>query len=409
MKPAGDDVTTRPIYMDHNATTPALPEVVSAILPYFTEEFGNPSSATHAYGRKAAEAVAAAREAVARLLGADRPEEVIFTAGATESDNLALLGVCRRLRGRANHVVTCATEHEAVLETCMALAEEGFETTVLPVGSDGRLDPDRVREAVARRTAIVSVMMANNEIGTIQPLSAIADICHEAGALLHTDAVQAFGRIPVDVARLGVDLVSVTAHKMYGPKGIGALWMRRGVELAPMLHGGGQEGKLRSGTLNVPAIVGFGAAAVAAARDMQSEGARQEALRDRLWSKIATVPDVTLNGSLEHRLPNNLNVAFEGIDGEALVTLLRDVAALSTGSACASGQGKGSYVVRALSEGPAGEARARSSVRFGLGRSNDEEQVDRVARHIAEAVSRLRAMAPAMHGSTDNTSREEVH
>ncbi len=403
-------MTGRPIYMDHNATTPALREVVEAMLPYFTEEFGNPSSATHAYGRKAAEAVGGAREAVARLLGAQRPEEVVFTAGATESDNLALLGVCRRLRGRASHVVTCATEHEAVLETCGALAEEGFETTVLPVGSDGRLDPVRVRGAVTHRTAIVSVMMANNEIGTIQPLEEIASVCHEAGALLHTDAVQAFGRIPVDVMRLGADLVSVTAHKMYGPKGIGALWIRNGVELAPMLHGGGQEAKRRSGTLNVPAIVGFGAAAVAAARDMESEGARQAALRDRLWSRIrATVPDVALNGSFEHRLPNNLNVAFEGIDGEALVTSLRDVAALSTGSACASGQGKGSYVVRALGSGPAGEARARSSVRFGLGRSNDEEQVERVARRIAESVARLRAISPVLHGTTNKTSQEEVH
>ncbi|MFQ5700241.1 MAG: cysteine desulfurase family protein [Acidobacteriota bacterium] len=388
-------VRTRPIYMDHNATTPVHPEVVEAMLPYFSREFGNPSSTTHVYGRRAAEAVNEAREAIARLLGASSPDEVVFTAGATESDNLAIRGGARRLASRGDHIVTCAIEHEAVLETCASLREEGFETTVVPVEANGCVDPGRIRSAMTQRTILVSIMMANNEIGTVQPLAEIGAICHARGVVFHSDAVQAFGRIPVAVADLGVDLLSVTAHKMYGPKGIGALYIRRGVDVAPLSHGGGQERNLRSGTLNVPGIVGFGKAAEIAARDMEVESSRQRRLRERLWREIQRrVEGVSVNGSLERRLPNNLSVAFEGVESEAVLTAMRNVAALSAGSACASQDGKGSYVIRALGEPRSAEKRARSSIRFGLGRSNNDADVDHVVEGLASVVARLRSMAP---------------
>jgi len=379
----------RPIYMDHHATTPALPEVLEAMSPYFTEEFGNPSSATHAYGARAAEAVEASRRCVASLIGA-RPDEIVFTGGATESDNLAL----KCAEGRAGqHIVTCAIEHEAVLVTCEKLAEQGWEVTVLPVDGHGLLDPEDVARAITRRTALVSIMMANNEIGTIEPLAEIGRICRERGVLLHSDAVQAAGRIPVDVGALHVDLLSLTAHKMYGPKGVGALYVRDGIAVPSMLHGGGQEGKRRSGTLNVPGIVGFAKAAEIAMRDMEVESTRQAGLRDRLWDAISSRLDqISLNGHPTRRLPNNLNVSFAPIEAEALLTSLRDCVALSSGSACASGDKKGSYVLRAVS-GEDSRA-ARSSIRFGLGRGNTVEHVDTIAEHLARAVERLRSLAP---------------
>ncbi len=388
-------MTSTPLYMDHNATTPVLGEVVEAMLPYFTRDFGNPNSTTHPYGRRAAEAVEEARGAVARLVGARDATEICFTAGATESDNLACLGAALPRRADRPHVVTCATEHEAVLETFHAMERMGFETTVLPVDRDGRVDPDRIAQAVTDRTGLVSVMLANNETGTIHPIAEIAALCRRRGALLHTDAVQAVGRIPVRVESLGVDLLSLTAHKMYGPKGIGALWVRAGVEVTPIVHGGGQESRRRSGTLNVPGIVGLGRAAEAAMRDMDAESARQADLRDRLWEGLkARIPDIHLNGSTTHRIPGTLNVAFDGIDAEALVTALRGDVALSTGSACASGEEEGSYVIRAMHPGAEGRQRARASVRFGLGRGNGPDHVDRVVSRMAAAVERLRALAP---------------
>ena len=384
-----------PIYMDHHATTPVLPEVVRAMLPYLSDQFGNPSSSAHWYGRAASEAVEEARTCVAHMVNAEYISEIIFTAGATESDNLALRGLALAPGRRGDHILTCAIEHEAVLETCNDLERAGYRVTILPVDEHGLVDPDDVRRSIRDSTFVVSIMMANNEIGTIQPLEAIGRICRQQGVLLHTDAVQAAGRIPVDVRRLGVDLMSLTAHKMYGPKGVGALYVRRGITLAPMMAGGGQEGGLRSGTLNVPGIAGFGRACLAAVRDMADEAARQAALRDRLWKRLSSrVARITLNGHPSQRLPNNLNVSFDGVEAEATLTAMRDVAALSSGSACASGSEEGSYVVRALSGGASGRQRARSSIRFGLGRSNDESQVDEVAERIAKSVERLRAMAP---------------
>ena len=378
----------RPFYMDHNATTPAAAEVVSAMLPWFSDEFGNASSTTHVYGARAKEAVGGARCAVASLIGA-RPEEIVFTSGATESDNLAILGALRARE--SGHVITCAIEHEAVLESCEALRHEGCEVTVLPVDRSGLLSAREVERAFRPDTALVSVMLANNEIGTIQPVEEIGRLCRRRGVLLHTDAVQAAGRIPLDVDALGVDLMSLTAHKMYGPKGVGALYVRQGVTLRPVLRGSGQEGNLRSGTLNVPGIVGFGMAADLALRDLDTEPARLRGLRDRLWDGIRSrVDGVSRNGHPERSLPNTLNVAIAGLESEAILLLLRDVAALSSGSACASGTGKGSYVIRAAT----GDGNARSSIRFGLGRSNHEGQVDLVVDALARAVDRLRAMSP---------------
>jgi cysteine desulfurase len=371
--------------------------------PFFCEEFGNPSS-SHAWGRRAADAVDQARARVAALIGADA-EEIVFTAGATESDNLALRGageaaVRRRgWRSGSGHIITCAIEHEAVLETCEAMREEGWQITVLPVDPDGLVDPDDVARAMTDRTVMVSLMMANNEIGTIEPIAQVGRICRERGILLHSDAVQAAGRVPIDVEALNVDLMALTAHKMYGPKGIGVLFVRRAVPVSPLLRGGGQEGRIRSGTLNVPGIVGFGKAAQIAMSDMSVESPREASLRDLLWNRIRTeVEGVTLNGHPSRRLPNNLNVAFENVESEALLTALRDVAALSSGSACASGSGEGSYVIRALRGGDAGSAAARSSIRFGLGRINVEGHVDLVMEHLPRAVGRLRAMAPGAAG-----------
>jgi cysteine desulfurase len=391
------------IYMDHHATTPVLPEVFAAMRPYLEEDFGNASSATHAYGRRAAEAVARARVQVAALVGA-APEEVFFTSGATESDNLAVRGVWEAAGGGDAHIVTCSIEHEAVLETCHALQRRGAGVTVLPVDRHGVVDPDLVRRAIGPRTVLVSLMMANNEIGTIQPIAEVAAICRERGVLLHSDAVQAAGRLEMDVGALGLDLVSLTAHKMYGPKGVGALVVRRGVRVEPLLRGGGQEGGVRSGTLNVPGIAGFGAAAAACARDRAAAAAREAALRDSLWSALRElVPGVSLNGHPERRLPNNLNVAIAGVDSEAVLTAMRDVAALSAGSACASTGNKGSYVVRALG-GPDAEQRARSTIRFGLGRGNTQKDVETVAARLAEAVARLRLMAPEARPAADALS-----
>ncbi len=396
--PQWEQAMPRAVYLDHHATTPVDPRVLEAMLPYFGPKFGNAASRSHAFGWEAEKSVDLARKRLAGLAGAT-PREIIFTSGATESNNLAIKGVAEAARGRGRHMVTMSTEHKAVLDPARRLEREGWRVTVLASGRDGLLDPDQLREAIQPDTVLVSVMYANNEIGVIQPVREIGALCRERGVPLHCDAAQAFGKIPIDVTRDHIDLLSVSAHKMYGPKGIGALYVRRGrprVELAPQMDGGGHEFGMRSGTLNVPAIVGFGEACLICGAEMEVEGARLAALRDRLKARLETgLEGVAVNGSWEHRLPGNLNLSFAGVDGEALLMTLPDVA-LSTGSACSSATVEPSHVLRALG---IGEARARSSLRFGLGRFNTEEEIDYAAGRVIESVQRLRALSP-MAGSS---------
>jgi cysteine desulfurase len=378
-----------PIYLDFHATTPVDPRVLEAMLPYFTEHFGNAASRTHAYGWKADAAVETARRQVAGLLGASA-KEIVFTSGATESNNLAVKGAARALRSRGNHIVTVVTEHKAVLDSCKRLEHEGFEITRLGVGSDGRVDLDQLRDTVTERTLLVSVMAANNEIGVLQPIAEIGAIAHERGALMHSDAVQAVGKVPFNVAELPVDLASITAHKFYGPKGVGALYVRRGdsrLELDPLIHGGGHERGLRSGTLNVTGIVGLGKACEIAKAEMTSDRDRIGALRDRLLERLrAAVPGLHVNGSLEHRLPNNLNVSFPGVSGESLLVGIDDIC-VSAGSACSSGSEEPPYVLVALGLDP---DLARASLRFGLGRTTTEAEIDYTSDKVASVVRQLR-------------------
>jgi len=383
-----------PIYMDHHATTPADPRVVEAMAPFFTETFGNPASRNHVFGWRAEEAVETARAEVASLLGAS-PKEVVFTSGATESDNLMLKGAAARLAERGDHVVTVVTEHPAVLDTVAALEAHGLRVTRLPVARDGLLDPGDVARAIEPSTILVSVMWANNEIGVIQPMEAIGRVCREHGVLFAVDAAQAVGKLPVDVRAAGVDLLAVSAHKLYGPKGVGALYVRSGaprIRLEAQMDGGGHERGFRSGTLNVPGIVGFGAASTIAGQEMSEEAVRLLGLRERLRQGILSrVEGVQVNGSLAHRLPGNLNLSFAGVDGEALLMALRDVA-LSSGSACASASPEPSHVILAL-----GVSRdlAHASLRFGLGRGNTEAEVDYVIDLVEAKVKQLRAMPAA--------------
>ena len=378
-----------PIYLDFHATTPVDPRVLEAMLPYFTEHFGNAASRTHAYGWKADAAVETARRQVAGLLGASA-KEVVFTSGATESNNLAIKGAARALKSRGNHIVTVISEHKAVLDSCKRLEHEGFEITRLGVGSDGRIDLDQLRDAVTERTVLVSVMAANNEIGVLQPIAEIGAIAHERGALMHSDAVQAVGKVPFNVAELPVDLASITAHKFYGPKGAGALYVRRGdarLELDPLIDGGGHERGLRSGTLNVTGIVGLGKACEIAKAEMTSDRDRIGALRDRLLDRLrAAVPGLYVNGSLEHRLTNNLNVSFQGISGESLLVGIDDIC-VSAGSACSSGSEEPPYVLVALGLDP---DLARASLRFGLGRTTTEAEIDYTSDKVASVVRQLR-------------------
>ncbi|HET8725113.1 MAG TPA: IscS subfamily cysteine desulfurase [Anaeromyxobacteraceae bacterium] len=381
-----------PIYMDCHSTTPVDPRVVEAMLPYFTEHFGNAASRSHSFGWKAEEAVEEARERVARLVGATA-REIVWTSGATESDNLAVKGVARFHAGKGRHLVTTAIEHKAVLDSMAAMAREGFEVTVLPVDGQGIVDPEAVRAAIRPDTVLVSVMHANNEVGTIQPVEAIGRITRERGVLFHTDAVQSLGRIPFDVESSNADLVSLSAHKMYGPKGVGALYVRRRprARLLPLIDGGGHERGYRSGTLNVPGIVGFGMAAEMARLEMPAEAPRLLALRERLRTAIQSgIDGVTVNGSLERRLPGNLNVSFAGVEGEALMIAMRDVA-VSSGSACTSASLEPSYVLRAMG---VPDDLAHSSLRFGLGRFNTGEEVDHAARLAVEKARKLRDLAP---------------
>ena len=381
-----------PIYMDNHATTPVDPRVLEVMLPYFTEHYGNAASRNHRFGWEAEAAVETARQQIAKLINAS-PKEIVFTSGATESDNLAIKGVARACRHKGNHIVTLPTEHKAVLDPCQHLEQEAFDVTCVPVGPDGRVDPDDVKRALRDETILVTVMAANNEIGVLQPMAEIGRLCRERAILFHTDAVQAVGKVPIDVEALGIDLLSISAHKIYGPKGVGALYVRGrnpAVELAPLIEGGGHERGMRSGTLNVPGIVGLGKACELCRQEMPEESGRLRALRDRLKEGIVSgLEGVSVNGSLEHRLPHNLNVGFSGIEGESLLVGMNDVA-VSLGSACMSARREPSYVLKALG---VSDERAQSSVRFGLGRFNTEEEVDYVINRVIETVTGLRELA----------------
>ena len=384
---------TRGIYLDGHATTRPDPRVVAAMRPYFEEEFGNASSRTHPYGWKAEEAVTRARAYVARLIQAD-PKEILFTSGATESNNLAILGGLRGHSDKGDHLITVATEHPSVLDVARAAAEQGAEVTILPVDWRGRVDPEAVRAAMTARTVMVSIMAANNEVGTLHPLAEIGAICKERGVLFHTDAAQAVGKIPIDVQALNLDLLSISAHKIHGPKGVGALYVRRKnprVLLRPLLAGGGQERGIRPGTLNVPGIVGLGMALELARNEMAAETKRLAALRDRLQKGFQErIADIVVNGDQEHRLPNNLNVSFSDVEGEALLLAL-DGVAVSSGSACTSEKREPSHVLKAMG---VSDTMAQTSLRFGLGRFNTEQEIDAVVERVAQAVARLREISP---------------
>ena len=383
-----------PIYLDNNATTRTDPQVLESMLPYFTEVYGNASSRNHAFGWAAEEAVEVARGQVADILKA-HPKEIIFTSGATESDNLAVKGVARMYGAKGRRLITVVTEHKAVLDPCRRLEREGFTVTYLPVDQHGRIAPEQVADAMTDETILVSVMFANNEIGTLQPIAEIGALCHERGVLFHTDAAQAVGKIAIDVEAMSIDLLSLSGHKMYGPKGIGALYVRRRnprVRLEPMIDGGGHERGMRSGTLPVPNIVGLGTACALCGQAMSEEAERIRTLRDRLYREILErVPGVRLNGHPTDGLPGLLNLSFEHVEGEALMMGMKDVA-VSSGSACTSASLEPSYVLRALG---IGDDLAHSSLRFGVGRFTTREEIDYVVDAVAQTVHRLRALGPA--------------
>jgi cysteine desulfurase len=378
------------IYLDHHATTPVDRRVLDAMLPFFSERFGNAASRQHRFGWEANDAVERARKQVAALIGSST-KEIVFTSGATEANNLAIKGTAEAARAKGDHIVTLATEHKAVLDPCKRLEERGWRVTVLPVQRDGLVDLSVLENAVTDRTALVSVMAAHNEIGVLQPIREIAAVAHAKGALVHTDAVQAVGKVPVDVEDLGVDLLSMTAHKIYGPKGVGALFVRRRlpVNLMPQIDGGGQERGLRSGTLNVPGIVGLGAAADIARAEMPVEAKRLAVLRDRLLERLRAVVDgVMVNGSLDTRLPGNLNVSFPRVDGEALLVSLEGVA-VSSGAACTAAEPSHALLALGLPKD-----RALASLRFGLGRWTTEAEIDQAGQLVGEVVAQLRGMVP---------------
>jgi cysteine desulfurase len=382
-----------PIYMDNHATTRTDPRVVEEMLPYFTENFGNAASRNHEFGWVAEQAVEQARERIAKLIGATT-KEIIFTSGATESDNLAIKGVAEMYKEKGNHIITQAIEHKAVLDTCKRLEKYGFRVTYLPVQKDGRIDLDDLKRAMDDKTILVTIMTANNEIGVLQPIRDIGALCHERGVLFHTDAVQAIGKVPFNVIQDNVDIASITAHKLYGPKGVGALYVRRKnprVQLVAQIDGGGHERGMRSGTLNVPGIVGLGKACAIASSDMAEEAKYLSGLRDRLKDKImGQLDEVYINGSMEHRLPGNLNISFAYVEGESLLMGINDIA-VSSGSACTSATLEPSYVLKGLG---AGDDLAHSSIRFGLGRFNTEAEVDYVAERVVDTVKRLRELSP---------------
>ncbi len=383
------------IYLDHAATTPTHPAVVKAMLPYFMDSFGNPSS-VHSTGLEAREAVAQARDSIARLIGS-RPDEIVFTSGGTEADNMAIKGLAYANRGKGNHIVITSIEHHAVTETCTSLKDQGFEVTYVPVDSEGMVDPDDVKRAITSKTVLVSVMHGNNEIGTIEPISEIARIARDRGVSFHTDAVQTVGHIPVSVDELGVDLLAISAHKLYGPKGIGALYVRAGTRIAPLIHGGGQEHGRRAGTENVPAIVGLGKAAEIARNEIANEVTAIASLRDRLiQGLLERINGARLNGHPLHRLPNNVNVSIESVEGEAVASSLDlEGIAVSTGSACSSGERGASHVL--LATGLPAEL-ARGSLRLTLGRDTTDRDIERVLEVVPRIVSRLRASSPLARG-----------
>jgi cysteine desulfurase len=378
-----------PIYLDSHATTPVDPRVLDAMLPFFTEHFGNAASRNHPFGWKAGKAVEQAREQIGSLIGG-RFRDIVFTSGATESNNLAIKGVAARAPHDRRHIVTVATEHRAVLDPCRALERSGFRVTYLDVDGEGRIDLDRLRTAVRADTLLVSAMSANNEIGVLHPLAEIAAIAHAQGALVHCDAAQSAGLIPLKCKELGVDLVSMSAHKMYGPKGIGALYIAKrdpAVDLEALIDGGGHERGYRSGTLNVPAIVGFGKAADLCRAEAETDAVRLRALRDRLWSALSAVDGIALNGPLEARLPNNLNVRVNGVHGESLLKAIASDVAVSSGAACATASADPSHVLRAMG---LSDEQARASIRFGLGRFTTEQEIDAAAAIVIAAVSQMR-------------------
>ncbi|MEQ8193147.1 MAG: IscS subfamily cysteine desulfurase [Rhodospirillales bacterium] len=383
-----------PVYLDYQATTPTDPRALEAMLPYFHDTFGNPHSSAHAYGWRAEDAVERARGQVAELIGAEA-REIVFTSGATEANNLAIRGAAQFYGKKKNHVITAATEHKCVLEACRHLERDGFEVTYLPVGPDGLLDPRALDAAITDNTCLVSVMAVNNEIGVVQPIAEIGALCRAAGVFFHTDAAQAAGKIPLDVDAMNIDLMSISGHKIYGPMGIGALYVRRRprVRLVALFDGGGQERGFRSGTLPTPLCVGLGEACAIAKREMAAEGGRLAALRTRLYDGLrAAVPDMTLNGDQVHRIPGNLNVSFPGVDGEALISGLKEIA-VSSGSACTSASVEPSYVLRALG---LSDDLARASIRIGLGRFTTEADVDLAIDAIAHQVAALRRANPLM-------------
>jgi len=382
-----------PIYMDNHATTRTDPRVLEEMLPYFGEYFGNAASRNHEFGWVAEQAVEQSRERIAKLISANT-KEIIFTSGATESDNLAIKGVAEMYREKGNHIITQATEHKAVLDTCKRLEKFGFRLTYLPVQKDGRIDLDDLKRAMDEKTILVTIMAANNEIGVLQPIREIGALCHERGVLFHTDAVQAIGKVPFNVIQDNVDIASITAHKIYGPKGVGALYVRRKnprVQLVAQIDGGGHERGMRSGTLNVPSIVGLGKACDIARQEMPEESKRMAYLRGKLKNKLmAELDEVYINGTMDSRLPNNLNISFAYVEGESLLMGINDVA-VSSGSACTSATLEPSYVLKALG---AGDDLAHSSIRFGLGRFNTEEEVDYVGSKVVEVVRKLRELSP---------------
>lgn len=387
-----------PIYLDYHATTPVDPRVLDAMLPYFTERFGNAASRSHPFGWAARDAVEEARARVAAVIGA-AARDIIFTSGATESNNLAIKGVVESYRAKGDHIITCVTEHRSVIDTCRQLEQRGTRVTYLPVQPDGRICLDELKAAITPSTVLITIMAANNEIGVLQPVEAIGKVAKEQGVLFHTDAAQAAGKVSFDVTAVQADLVSLTAHKMYGPKGVGALYVRRRaprVGLTEQMSGGGHERGLRSGTLNVPGIVGFGKAAALCAAEMPAEGARLRALRDRLLAVLRReIQDVRVNGSLDDRLPHNLNVSVGGIEGESLLMALKDVA-VSSGAACTSASREPSYVLTAIG---CDDDLAGASIRFGLGRFTTAADVEFAAEYVARLVRQLRELLPLREAS----------
>jgi cysteine desulfurase len=399
-----------PIFMDSQSTTPVDPRVLEAMIPYFTEKFGHPASRNHPFGWEAEGGVDRAREQIGKLIGARDPKEVVFTSGGTEAINLALKGVAEMYREKGNHLVTTTIEQRATLDVCKRLERQGFETTYVPVGREGLVDVEAVRAAITDKTILISVMFANNEIGTIQPVADLGRLAKEKGIIFHTDATQAVGKVPVDVEAMGIDLLSATAHMLYGPKGVGALYVRRKnprVRLAPMVDGGGHERGMRSGTVPVPLVVGFGKAAEICRESMDEEGKRLAALRDRLQEQILSkVDEAYVNGHPQRRLPHNLNISFAYVEGESVLMGLNRDAALASGSACTSATLEPSYVISAL--GVDSEL-AHSSIRFGLHRFTTEEEVDFVAGKTVEVVQRLREMSPLYELAKEGVDLKSIH